>query len=331
MKKMVSFFGTRNEVFEKLNKQAADYAAQKEISYVWAPQIPFDRQDVVRRLQQADVGVIDIEPYDEEIFSQIKNNISLLVRFGVGFDKVDLSAASQNGIAVARTTNANTMGVAEMALSLILATRRQLKENMNCVRIGVWTERTVCNETVGATVGILGFGMIGGTLAGLLKGFDCRIIAYDPFPNEALARELRVEFVDREELFKSADAISVHVPYSPQTHNMVNREMLGLMKPSAVIVNTSRGNVVDEDALYEALRDRSIRGAALDVFGEEPMPLNSPLLTLDNILLTPHISSQTEESLWRIYAMAIDIAADFFAGKDVPHILNPDYKQYMRG
>lgn len=109
---------------------------------------------------------------------------------------------------------------------------------------------------------------------------------------------------------------------------MVNCEMLGLMKPTAVIVNTSRGNVVDEGALYEALRDRRIRSAALDVFSVEPSPLDSPLLTLSNIVLAPHVSSQTIESLWRIYAMAIDIATGFFAGKDVSHILNPDYKQY---
>ena len=106
---------------------------------------------------------------------------------------------------------------------------------------------------------------------------------------------------------------------------MVNKETLAMMKPTAVIVNTARGNIIDEDALYEALRSGQIRGAGVDVFAKEPLPVGSPLLTLENALITPHVSSQTVESLWNIYKMAIDISADFFAGKDCPHILNKDY------
>ncbi len=325
MKKIVSFFGARNDIFTVLNEKAAGYAREKGLEYEWAPQNPFDRQEVINKLNKADAGIIDIEPYGEEIFHQIKDSARLLVRFGVGYDKVDLQAATKHGIAIARTPGANTLGVAEMALTLLLSARRQLAENIACCRSGHWEERPVSNETVGATVGIVGFGAIGRALAELLRGFSCHVIAYDPYPNQAQAKELGVEYVKLDELFEAADAISIHVPYMKETHHLVNKERLLKMKSTAVIVNTSRGNIVDEDALYEVLAARRIRGAALDVFAVEPLPASSPLYQLDNIILTPHVSSQTVESLWRIYEMAIDIAADVLAGNSSPFILNPDY------
>lgn len=325
MKKIVSFFGTRNEIFNELNDRAAKYALEKGLEYEWVPQTPFKKEDVIHKLKNADAGIIDIEPYGEEIFSQIKDSARLLVRFGVGYDKVDLQAASNHGIAIARTPGANTLGVAEMALTLLLSARRQLPENIACGKTRQWEMRPVSNETIGGTIGIVGFGAIGRALAGLLKGLNCRILAYDPFPNEEQAKKIGVELVKLDELFEHADAISIHVPYMEETHHLVNAKMLAKMKPTAVIVNTARGNIVDEDALYEALAARKIRGAALDVFAEEPLDLSSPLYKLDNIILTPHVSSQTVESLWRIYEMAITIAADFFEKNNSPYILNPEY------
>ena len=324
MKKMVSFFGEPSEIFEKLNARAAQYAESLGFSYEWRPQNPFDQTDVVRALREADVGVIDIEPYGEDIFSEIQESTRLLVRFGVGYDKVDLPAASRHGIAVARTTGANTLGVAEMALTLILAARRRLKLNQHCTETGNWA-KNVARETIGSTVGIVGFGSIGRALAGLLRGFECNLVAYDPMPDTAAMQALGVKPVSLEELFSTADAVSLHLPYCKETHHLVDERLLATMKPDAVLVNTARGNIVDEDALYRALKDGTLGGAGFDVFGVEPLPVESPLLTLENFVATPHVSSQTEESLWRIYKMAIDISADFFAGRACPHILNPDY------
>lgn len=325
MKNIVSFFGERSDIFRQLNNEAGDYANSLGFSYRWAPQTPFNRDEVVALLRESDAGIIDVEPYGEDIFKEISDRTKLLVRFGVGYENVNLAAATKYGIAIARTTGANTLGVAEMALSLILASRRKIRANQNCVISGKW-KKNVANETIGSTVGIVGFGAIGQALADLLKGFDCTIIAYDPFPKVELMRKKGVELVSLETLFRSADVISVHVPYSKETHHLVNSRLLALMKPTSVIVNTSRGNIVDEDDLYDVLATNKIAGAGLDVFAKEPLPLNSPLLKLDNIVVTPHVSSQTVESLWRVYKMAIDIAADFFSGKDSPHILNPDYK-----
>ena len=329
MKKLVSFFGESSVIFNNLNDKACEYAAERDIEYQWAPQVPYDQRNVINLLREADAGIIDIEPYGEDVFKEIYNRTRLLVRFGVGYDKVDLKSASRYGIAVARTTGANTLGVAEMALSLILAARRRIKVNQKCVDTGKWV-KNVANETIQSTVGILGFGSIGPALADLLRGFDCRIVAYDPFPKKELMREKGVELVELEELFEISDVVSLHLPYNTETHHLVNLPMLSRMKSSAVIVNTSRGNIIDEQALYEVLAAGKIAGAALDVFAQEPLPLDSPLLKLDNIILTPHVSSQTVESLWRIYAMAIDITADFFKGKDSPHILNPDFKKHAQ-
>lgn len=324
MKKIVSFFGEESDIFKELNKKAEEYAKTLNMEYRWVPQVPYSQESVIRELKNADAGIIDVEPYGEEIFSQIRESTKLLVRFGVGYDKVDLKAASRNGIAVARTTGANTTAVAEMALTLILSCRRRISTYQMRTKTGNWV-KDIGHELIGSTVGIIGYGAIGRRLAKLLSGFECRIITYDPYPKEEVLKADGVEAVPLDEIFRQSDAISIHVPYTEQTHHMVNRERLALMKPTAVIVNTARGNIIDEDALYDALKEGKIAGAGVDVFATEPLPADSPLLTLDNAVLTPHVSSQTVESLWKIYKMAIDISADFFAGKGSPHILNQDY------
>ncbi len=324
MKRLVSFFGDKSDIFYKLNQRAEEYARSLKIEYRWAPQLPFSEESIIRELQNADAGIIDIEPYGESIFSQIKDTAKLLVRFGVGYDKVDLKAATKYGIAVARTTGANTTAVAEMALTLMLSCKRRINQYQARTKSGEWV-KDIGNEIIGGTVGIIGYGCIGRRLARLLKGFDCRILAYDPFPQKEILEADGVELATLEELFTQSDAVSIHVPYTEQTHHMVNRETLALMKPTSVIVNTARGNIIDEDALYEALKSGQIAGAGVDVFAQEPLSVDSPLLTLENVVLTPHVSSQTVESLWNIYKMAIDISADFFAEKGSAHILNQEY------
>lgn len=326
MKKFVSFFGEHSPLFDQLNAKAAAYAAERGFEYTWLPQKPFDKEAVIAALSESDVGLIDVEPYDASIFTRITPKCKLLVRFGVGFDKVNLPDATESGIAVARTTGANSTGVAEMALTQILAARRQLMINRKVVESGVWV-KNVGRELIGATVGIVGFGAIGQILARLLTGFNCRVLVYDPYPNLEKIAELGAENVSFDELVAQADAISIHVPYLPSTHHMFNAETFERMKDTAVLVCTARGNIVDEDALYDALVAGKIAAAGLDVFAEEPLPASSRLIGLDNIILTPHVSSQTVESLWAIYKKAIDIASDFFEGKPLSRadLLNPEY------
>ena len=324
MKKIVSFFGDRSPLFTELNRRAEEYARSLDLEYRWVPQLPFNAEEVVKELREADAGIIDVEPYGEPIFSRIKDRTKLLVRFGVGYDKVDLPAATRAGIAVARTTGANTGAVAEMALTLLLTANRRLKLAQTRTQSGVWV-KDVGHELLGGTLGILGYGSIGRKLRQLVSGFGCRVLVCDHRLTEAEAAAERVERVSLEELFTRADAVSIHIPFREENRNLVDARLLGLMKPTAVLVNTARGSIVDEAALNDALRAGKLAGAGLDVYALEPLPKESPLLTLDNCVCTPHVASQTVESLWNIYSMALDIAADFFAGKGSPHILNPEY------
>lgn len=331
MKKLVSFFGEQSDIFIELNKMAQEYAKEKGIEYEWLPQNPYNVKRVIEALNQADAGLIDVEPYGDSVFECLNKRCRLLIRFGVGYDQVDLKAASKHGMAVARTTGANRTGVAEMALTQILAVRRNIIQNRNTVESGVWV-KNIGHELIGAKVGILGFGNIGMTLAKLLKGFECEILVYDIHRDEEKAREYGVTWASMEEIFETCDAISVHLPYCENTHHCIDAKMLGKMKKTAVIVCTARGNIIDEDALYDVLKENKIAGAGLDVYAQEPLPKNSRLIGLDNIVLTPHVSSQTFESLWYIYKKAIDIMAAFFEGRELERgdLLNPDYDKALR-
>ena len=331
MIKFVSFFGERSPLFEELNQKTKEYAATKGIDYVWVPQTPYYVDEVIANLNDADAGMIDVEPYDEQIFGKMNDRCKLLVRFGVGFDKVNLPDATAHGLAVARTTGANKTGVAEMALMMMLAAGRQVMLNRKTVASGVW-EKNIGHELIGKKVGILGFGNIGIALAKLLQGFDCEVVAYDVYQNEEAAKEYNVRFTDLEEIFTTCDAISVHLPYNKDTDHLIGADVFAKMKKDAIIVCTARGKIVDEDALYEALVNHQIGGAGLDVYATEPLPADSKLIGLDNIILTPHVSSQTYESIWATYKKGVDIVADFFAGKPLGRgdLLNPDYAQNER-
>ena len=327
MIKLVSFFGAVTPLFEELNRQARDYAATLGVAFLWVPQQPYDAQDVIAHLNQADAGIINIEPYGEALFSQLNDRCKLLVRFGVGYDNVDLAAASRYGICCTRTTGSNKTGVAELALALMLSARRRLPYHQQSVLDGSWGKQAG-GELIGGKVGILGFGQIGRQLARLLKGFDCEILVYNRSQDPALAAELGVRYASLEEIFSTCDAISVHLPAGPETNGLIGAKYLSMMKPEAVIVNTARGSILDEDALFQALRDHKIAGAGLDVYTQEPYTDYARLQGLDNLVLTPHVASQTRESLWQTYKKTIDITADFFAGKPLGpgDLLNPDYK-----
>ncbi len=328
MKKLVSLYGAHSPLYDKMNDRAKAYAAELDLDYVWVPQTPFSPDSAVAALEGADAGIIDVDRYDGAIFSRIKDSVKLLVRYGVGFDSVNLPEASENGIAIARTTGANAEAVAEMAMAMILSCKRQLTRNRLVVNSGQWGPKDVGGEMKGKKLGLLGFGMISRLLAGLFTGFQVEVLAYDPFLTAEQIAAAGARKVDLDELFREADAISIHIPYTEESRNLVNAERLAMMKENAVLICTARGNIVDEDALYEALKAHKILGAGLDVYAQEPLPADSPLITLDNVVLTPHVAAQTEDALWAMYKKAIDIAADFLSGKDIGRdLLNPDYQK----
>ena len=316
MKKVVCLYGTPSELYNELNDRAKEYAASLDLEYVWVPMQPFSNEAAIEALKGADAGIIDVEPYDRAIFSEIRDSVKLLVRYGVGFDAVNLADATEAGIAISRTTAANSESVAEMAFAMIMGLKRQFPLNMGCVSSGNWV-RNIGSEMLGKNVGILGFGAIGQRLAKLFSGFDCEILIYDPYLPDEVAEKLGAKKTEIDDIFRECDAISIHVPYTKENHHIAGRDRIAMMKKTAVLVCTARGNLVDEEALYEALKERRILGAGLDVFSEEPLPVTSPLIGLDNAILTPHVAAQTHEALWNMYKKAIDITADFLAGKDI--------------
>lgn len=224
---------------------------------------------------------------------QVADSLKVIARYGVGIDSVDLNVARSKGIIVTNTPGANSVSVAELALGLILSLARQIPEAAQAVHQGKWP-RLAGISLEGKTIGILGLGAIGKQLAQRLAGFDCRILAYDPFGDAAYASAHNIDLLPLDSVLKEADFISLHMPLLPETRNMVNREFLAKMKKGSFLVNTSRGEVVDEAALFEALSSGHIRGAALDAFVVEPPDPANPLLSLPQVIVTPHLGAQTD-------------------------------------
>lgn len=316
MKKLVSIFYKPFLETNDLNERAQRYAAEKGLDYEWIkiPECDFTEEKVIAALRDADAGIIDTQVFDEKIFSQINEKCKLIVRYGVGYDAVNLEDAKKYGVHVARTTGANAIAVAEMAMTMTLVLLRRIEEG-RLVKESPWN--TVIGEDLtGKTVGILGFGAVGRRFANMLKGFGCRVLAYDGYRDEAAASELGVEYADLDTLLKEADVISVHLALNDQTKGIICKENIEKMKSSVIIINTARGGLVRDEDLYEALRTNRIAGAGLDVFTEEPLPADSPYREVSNVILTSHMSSASMGAYWNMYKTAIDIAADYFEGKE---------------
>jgi len=223
---------------------------------------------------------------------QNANRARLIQKWGIGIDKIDLQAAKARGIPVAITAGANATPVAELAVALMLSVFRRIPYADRNLRAGRWLKpemRTLCRNLGGKTIGLLGFGAIAKMVAKRLSGFDVRIIYHDIHKADTETEsKLNAHAVSFEELLTQSDVISIHTPLSASTRRMINAEALSKMKSTAIIVNTARGGIVDEDALYKALTTGAILGAGLDSFDTEPLPGDSPFLALDNVVVTPH-------------------------------------------
>ncbi len=236
---------------------------------------------------------------------QTADSLKIIARYGVGIDKVDLQAANEKGIIVTNTPGANSASVAELALGMILMLARQIPFATGAIKQGEWPRLpglTLENKTIG----IIGLGAIGKQLAKRLTGFNCRLLANDPFADEAFAKKYDVVLVDLPYLVAHSDFISLHVPVLDETRDMVNKAFIDEMKPGSFIINTSRGELVDEKALLVGLRSGQIRGAGLDAFSKEPPDIDNPLLSLPQVICTPHLGAQTDGATNNMGRMALD-------------------------
>lgn len=245
------------------------------------------------------------------------DKLQIIARYGVGIDRVDLAAAREKGIIVSNTPGANAASVAELAFGMLLMLARHLPAAMDRLRSGEWP-RVQGVTLQGKTVGIIGLGAIGKELAKRLTAFDCQVMAYDPYPDPGFAEEYQVAYSSLDELIGLSDFISLHVPVLPETREMVNDAFLGKMKTGAFIINTSRGEIVDEKALIKALESGKIQGAALDAFSEEPPDPSNPLLSHSKVICTPHLGAQTDGSTNMMGKMALQECLRVLSGRK-PH------------
>lgn len=224
------------------------------------------------------------------------DSLKVIARYGVGVDNVDLEAAEERGIAVTNTLGANSQSVAELTVGLMLSLARSIPAASNATKEGEWPR--IDGITIGGKkVGLLGFGAIGRWVARLLSGFDCTIFAYDPQFNSNIARSLNVHYRTRDRLLREADFVSLHIPLTPETQCTVDEEFLGMMKSNSYLINTSRGELIDEDALLEALQDGLLSGVALDAFSQQPPGEENQLLAHPKVITTPHTGAHTDGAI----------------------------------
>jgi hypothetical protein len=245
-----------------------------------------------------DVLVTQYADINREVIENLAH-CRMIIRYAIGVDNIDLAAASERGIPVVNVPDYGIDEVSTYAVTLLLCAARKIPQTIDMIRRAEWNYAITkpMYRTAGKTVGLIGFGRIPRAVAKKLSGFDMQILAYDPFVPEESAKELGVKLVSFEELVCQSDYISVHCPLTAQTHHIVNEDVLRAMKKTAFLINTSRGATVDTEALYRACRDGEIAGAAIDVTEQEPLPAGSPLRTLNNLIITPHIAWYTEEAI----------------------------------
>ncbi|TAL09899.1 MAG: D-glycerate dehydrogenase [Chloroflexota bacterium] len=297
---------------------------------VWEGELPPPRDELLRAIEGCE-GVLTLltDRVDDEFLDRAGPQLKVVSNYAVGFDNVDVAACTRRGVAVGNTPGVLTDTTADLAFALLMAAARRIPEGDRYVRSSQW--RTwgpmllLGPDVHSATIGIVGFGRIGQAVAQRALGFGMRILYHDVarLPAEVEDR-YGARFLPLEELLAQADFVSLHVNLTAETRHLMNAERLGWMKPTAVLVNTSRGPVVDPKALFEALRDGVIFAAALDVTDPEPIPFDDPLLTLDNCLVVPHIASASRATRGKMATMA---AANLLAGvrdERLPTPVNPE-------
>ncbi len=283
----------------------------------------YTEQELIDILLGVFATIAGSEPYTDRVFREAKD-LKIIARFGVGYEKVDVAAATRFRIPVAMTFGANHEAVADCAFSLMAALLQNLVRKHLSVKAGRW-EFGLHHALWRATVGIVGLGRTGKAMARRCCGFEMTILAYDTKPDTGFAQDNGVRLVPLETLLREADVVSLHAPLTPETENLINRSSLALMKPGAYLVNTARGGLVDEEALYEALRSGRLAGAGLDVFRREP-PTGSPLLEFDNLLATPHCADAEPVAEAAMMNRCIESILAVAAGRSpgAQYLVNPE-------
>jgi len=297
---------------------------------VWPDYAPPPKKVIIEKVKNVDALVpLLSDKIDAEVFNAAPK-LKIVSQLAVGFDNIDLAEATKRGIYVTNTPEVLTDTTADFAWALLMAVARRVAEADRYVRGGQWKvawhpAMLSGRDVHGATIGIVGAGRIGYAVAKRAKGFDMNILFYDVDPARTeIEKNLGGKKVDLDTLLRESDFVTLHPPLMKETHHLINAEKLKLMKKTAYLINNSRGPVIDQNALYEALKKGQIAGAGLDVFEQEPIPLDSPLLKLENVVVAPHISSASLETRSKMSEMVADNLVAFFQGKKPATLVNVD-------
>jgi len=285
--------------------------------------------EVLEKISDAEIIVVNMVPLTESILSKLEK-CRLIIRHGIGYDNVDVQACTKYGIQFAYQPDYCKEDVAEHAIALLLSCARKVvwsREILNrSSDAGQWdfTGLFPMYRLDGKTLGIVGVGRIGSRVARKLSSFGLRIIGNDPYLSDLSRRELGIDFLEKEELFRVSDFVTIHTPLTEETRHMINSQRLGWMKPTAYLINTSRGPMVDDEALAHAIRSGKIAGAAIDVYTIEPPPPDHPFFGLENIILTPHIGWASEEAGWEIRRSILDDILAASQGRPARCVVNKE-------
>jgi D-3-phosphoglycerate dehydrogenase len=284
--------------------------------------LPSSQQEFVERIEDADVIVVGRYGVPAEAF-RLAPRLKMISLWQTGYDNVDLAAAARNGVIVSNVPNYAFDSVAEFAFALALNLMRKVHAADMNLRKGKFDWRYhIGNELMSKTIGVLGTGNIGKRVIQIAHGFNTNVISTTAHPSSEKARKLGVTFVDFGTLLSESDILTLHLPLTPETEHMIGASELEKMKSTAILINTARGKIIDEKALADALRTKKIGGAGLDVFEKEPLPLDSPLRDLDNVVLTPHIAFLSEESIDECTYICVE-NVEVFARGTPQNVVNP--------
>jgi glyoxylate reductase len=295
---------------------------------LWDQELPPSPEELDALLEGCD-GAITLltDRIDGSVLDQ-HPSLRVISNFAVGYDNIDVPAASERGVLVCNTPDVLTSATADHTWALLLAAARRIPESIAYVRDGKWKTwgpmLLLGREVSGATIGIVGLGRIGKEVAKRARGFDMHVIAFDPFEDLKFARDHQVTYVPLEQLLVESDFVTLHVALTPDSHHLIGASELGRMKPTAILVNASRGPVVDTDALVDALRSGSILGAALDVTDPEPLAADHPLVNMTNCIVVPHTASATVQTRDRMAELAAKNLLTGLRGERPPAAVNAE-------
>lgn len=294
----------------------------------WSGELPPQGDDLAVLLKgSAGAVTLVTDPIGAEILDR-EPQLKVLSNFAVGFDNIDVTAATERGVLVCNTPGVLTETTADLAWALLMATARRVVEGADYVRAGKWETwgptLLMGSDVHHATLGIIGFGRIGKEVAKRARGFDMRILAFDAYQDEETARELGVEFASLGTLLSESDFVTLHCSLTDETHHLIGKDELSQMKDSAILINAARGPVVDTNALTDALRNRQISGAGLDVTDPEPIPADHPLVSMPNVVIVPHIASASVATRNKMAVMAVENVLAGIRGERPAHVVNPE-------